>query len=722
VFIEADTVIDDRDNKTITAEGGVEARYQGRTLRADQLVYNTVDGTARAHGHAVILNADGTSQYAEDIELDDEMRAGVATAFSAKMTGNVSLTAGAAIRRSETISQLNSAIYTVCDTCKKDGDPKTPTWSVQASRIILDQDHHLVYYRNAIIRVKGIPLIYTPIFWHADPTAERQSGLLSPRFRINGQQGFTYEQPFFWSISPSAYATLSPQFSTQVAPLLNADLRKRFYTGEIDVRAGYTYEKRFDKDGRFGDKASRAYILALGKFEPTDKWTYGFGVERVSDDTLFTRYHVEDLYQNRGIYTVDTERLISQLYTYRQDRTSFLQMSTVDFQSLRVVQVNRQLISYDSPDAFPLVAPMIEARVNPETPILGGRLRMLANAVVLTRDQALSKVTTPGLQQNQLVDSRRASARADWRANFTFANGLRVEPFAQARADLYSVDTPAGADALYTAASLTAPKNGTFGRSLATAGADISMPFFRQFGRTSVVFEPLAQLVASPNVDPNKNLPNEDSRAFNFDTTNLFTLNRFPGFDEYESGVRMNVGGRVSAKWGRGDASFLVGRTIRTEPDLIFTKQSGLSGTLSDWVTAATLTPIPGIRMFSRTRLDSDTLKVKREDAGLDVGFSRLSGSARYQFNDQDVTGVQQQSLSLGATAFVTRNWGLGINTTRDLQAKIWPVTQFSLIYRDECIRIDVVYTHDATIHSNITPSNSITIRLNLATLGGTRQ
>ena len=40
VLLEADTLTDDQTTRTITAEGNVEVRYQGRTMRADRLVYD----------------------------------------------------------------------------------------------------------------------------------------------------------------------------------------------------------------------------------------------------------------------------------------------------------------------------------------------------------------------------------------------------------------------------------------------------------------------------------------------------------------------------------------------------------------------------------------------------------------------------------------------------------------------------------------------------------
>ena len=79
--MEADEVIRDDDEGITTAQGNIEVRYNRRTLRANRLVYNDQTGVIRAYGDIVIINSDGTFEYAEEIVLDEEMRAGVALGF-----------------------------------------------------------------------------------------------------------------------------------------------------------------------------------------------------------------------------------------------------------------------------------------------------------------------------------------------------------------------------------------------------------------------------------------------------------------------------------------------------------------------------------------------------------------------------------------------------------------------------------------------------------------
>src|SRR5580698_3923569 len=169
-YLETDSLVRDDINNVWTAEGSVEARYQGRVLRADKVVYDAVSGLVTADGHAQVISADGTTVAGDHMIMDDKMRAGFVRGFSSHQTHNITFAADLAVRRSETVNELNRAVFTPCDVCASNGTHVEPTWSIAASQIVQDHKKGLVFYRNAVVRVKGVPIFYTPVFWHPDPS------------------------------------------------------------------------------------------------------------------------------------------------------------------------------------------------------------------------------------------------------------------------------------------------------------------------------------------------------------------------------------------------------------------------------------------------------------------------------------------------------------------------------------------------------------------------
>ena len=441
-YLEANSLTRDDKNNIWIARGQVEARYQGRVLRGDEVIYNVGSGAVTVNGHGQIISADGTAVFGDHVVLDDKMRAGFAQGFSAHEAQNVTVAADVAIRRSENVNDLRRAIYTPCNVCAENGNPKEPTWSIQASRMIEDRTRHLVTYRNAVIRVKGVPVFYTPVFWHPDPDSPPTSGLLAPKISVSNKRGLSYEQPYLQIISPSTQLFISPQINTEVNPFLNLEWRERFYSGEMDIRAGYTYDQDFDGHGRkFGDLTSRSYILADGAFDLTPKWSWGFGLERTSDPLLFEKYSTPSVYDERGSSAPTPRRLLTQLYATRQDTDSYFSISLLSFQGLRqlpnpsTVIPNNTITENNS--VFPLVAPLIEGRWDPDFDVAGGQLHFVGSAVVLARNESpfatINGSPIPG------PDSRRASGDFDWTRTFTLDDGIRLEPFADVRGDVYNI-------------------------------------------------------------------------------------------------------------------------------------------------------------------------------------------------------------------------------------------------------------------------------------------
>ncbi len=124
-------------------------------------------------------------------------------------------------------------------------------------------------------------------------------------------------------------------------------------------------------------------------------------------------------------------------------------------------------------------------------------MRLDGSAVVLQRPRDVNTDVAPG------EDSRRASLDLDWRSAYTLYNGIRLEPFVEARNDVFNVD------------NVTAANTGlhTTDRPLATAGIDASWPFFRRTGDLTVVLEPLAQLAVSPRATTNPTFPTKTARS-----------------------------------------------------------------------------------------------------------------------------------------------------------------------------------------------------------------
>ncbi|MFN4296230.1 MAG: LPS-assembly protein LptD [Brevundimonas sp.] len=748
VYIEADDVVRDADTGQVAARGDEErvlARFEGRNLRGREVTYNLNTGVAAASGDVELIDIDGTVVTADLLELDENLQTGVAVNLAVRATDGSHLMAATAVRRSQTVNELNYALFTPCPICDENG-PREPTWSIQAQTVVQDEDLRAILYRNALFRVGGLPVLWLPFFAHPDPTVERASGFLVPGIDYDEARGFSYEQPYLIVVSPSEDWIVSPQFNTDVNPFLNVQWRRHFGVGVVEARAGYTYE---DIPG-VEERDHRGYLLAHGAFDPAGPWRWGFTAERASDKTLFDRYGTDDPYQDNGLYYGDRRRLISQVYAERQTERSYLSAAAFSIQSLRVLEVDRANPAnnvFERDGVTPVAAPVIEAMWEPRQGVMGGRLRLTGNAAVLIRENYVgAPVLSPGeipapdpsdptLAGYPGVDSARLVVTADWRRVLTSPIGLRWEPFFNLRADAYAVENlPSSPD-----------DSVTITRARATAGLDVSYPLIRRFENgADLVLEPLAQISISSRPDLDPRLPNEDSQVTDLDETSLFAIDRFTGHDLYEGGLRLTAGGRASLRWGsQRSASVFLGRSWRDEAEdryLVPTGDgtgtlfdpSGLADRASDWVVAATFSPGSQVRGWAHAQID-DGGEVRRAEIMVDGEWGARNMATVSYIIDRSNPGDVDPDLPLATRTyrnyefvqfsgqqFISGNWGVAGRGIMDLQEDRFTRSEVGVLFEDDCIRFEIGYRRDNTRVDPSGPRTGAYVRLTLATLGGT--
>src|SRR5690606_20234266 len=90
-------------------------------------------------------------------------------------------------------------------------------------------------------------------------------------------------------------------------------------------------------------------------------------------------------------------------------------------------------------------------------------------------------------------------------------------------------------------------------------------PLIRRMGAgADLVLEPMAQLSLSTDPDLDARIPIEDSQTLELDESSLFRVDRFPGYDLHEGGLRVTAGARATLRWDEGrQASLFIGRSLR---------------------------------------------------------------------------------------------------------------------------------------------------------------
>ncbi|MBO6688228.1 MAG: LPS-assembly protein LptD [Henriciella sp.] len=693
VVLDADNIFVSEADNTVIAEGNVEAKYEGRILRADRLIYFRDTDRVRAMGNVVVIDADGSESFANEIETSSNLVDGYAIGFSTRTPEGGVAVAESAVRSSEGYNALEKIVYTSCEVCDEND---RPTWAIRARRAVLDDQTEMMSYRDAVLEIAGLPVLYLPYFAHPDPSSERRSGLLPPDFGSSSKLGVYYQQPYYWAISPYQDLTISPRIMANVNPLLEVQYRKRFWSGSVQADFSLTEEQEFDSDGeKFGEKELRGHIFAEGGFEIRPGWSWGFAIEQVSDDLYTRRYDIEGENSDRGLYAGQPRYLLNQLYTQAQAQDWYFDSSILTFETNR---------DNDSDARLPRALPLMFG----EKLIDYGKY----GTVALSGSTAI-------LERELGVDSYRASGGVEWNANRVLPGGVLLNPFAESRFDYYQLDdTPSGV--------------GEVSRGVATIGSRISYPLYRPGKVVDLIVEPEAMVAYGTSGANNPDIPIEDSLFYELDESSLFEANAASGFDTYEGGSKASLGTSITARWKNGmSISALGGRRWRDMSDPVFDVGSNLDGTTSDWVAGISADFGNPLRLETRVRLDDDDFKLNRIDARVNTNIWRFRGNARYYRIDGGVTssGLNDEGIQVTADFKVTDNYYFLYGLSRDISGRVNSAGALSdprdisqsigLAYEDDCSRFEVSFERSEALDRTLGPTDSIKFRFALKTLGG---
>ncbi len=749
-YIEADNMRELKD-KTVIAYGHVQMRYKGKTIFADQVSYDPNTQITVATGHTITIGDDGSVDFADTATYDNDMSQGTSGNFANIGADHTKMFARRVDRVDENTNRLYNIIYTPCDLCASHGVTQPPTWSIAATKVTERKDKEMVYYDNATILVKGVPVFYSPLLWTPDPEMPRSSGLLQPVPGDNRARGLSVQVPYLWVLSPWSYLIINPELNTKVNPLLSLEYVRRFYSGDLDIRYGVTNDKFFDNTGeRWGTARTRDYLIADGQFKIDDNWRWSFAAEHVDDPNkdinpatgqpygdnanFFERYGIIGAFDQHGELTVDSRELINQGNLTRQTPDAFFSLSMADFQSLQIAGYENLTPVTTRPyivnsDTFPTIAPLLEAYWSPHDDILGGDFTASLNALGLQHKIYPGATLAPAAADGTTgFNTARVTATVSWTADYIFGGtGLKGGPFFDLRHDYYH-------ESDLTSTGLTTNAS----RDLSTAGFNLSYPLIRKFGSVAVVVEPIVQLAVSPKYQSNPDIPTEDSQSLELDETDLFSANRSPGFDLYESGSRLNTGVETSWLWDSGmKVNTLVGRVFRNDVQTQFLQPAidinsatgvqteavnpttgrpveydpyGLAYKESDWIADGDFDTGKGLYGYGRIRLNSSTLRLQQGEAGLSIYTTRTEATFRYIIDNDNPTvdptthrlistdGPNYRDVSLYARHFITSNWGVSARIDRDLILDKFRRSTLSVIYKDDCIWIEGIYERNDTI------------------------
>ncbi len=694
VFWQSDSAEYDRENGIVTLAGHVEIWQGVRDLRADKVTYDRGTGVVAASGHVALLEPDGQVMFGDYAELTQGMKDGIISNMRAQLAENGHLAANGARRLDARVNELSRVIYSTCDACKDHPD-EPRLWDIRARSAVQDLDNKRIEYRDAVLDIYGVPVMYFPYFTHPDPSQKRSSGFLVPSIGSASRLGPYVQVPYYFVLDDSTDATVAPLLAVKTGPALDTQFRHAFNTGTVTINASIAN----DYNSPQGD------LFANGLFTINDEWRWGFDVQRASSA----------MYMNDFRMPGNLEVLTSDIYLEGFGQGSYSRLDARAYQGLTGNIVTARV---------PYVLPRYEYSFVGEPDALGGRSSVDFGAFNVVRGQG--------------TNTQRVSLSTDWERP---VNGM----FGDMWKFVFHLDSAVYSTRQLDASPSFGPTNvAQTGQAMPTVAVELHWPFQRDAGTWGTqVVEPIVQLIGAPNGSAygltgnatargylNTLIPNEDSLDYEFTDATLFSLNRFPGIDRLEGGMRANLG--VHGDWffpNGQQIDALVGQGYRSQPDNAFPVGSGLNGTVSDIVGHVTYMPNSWFDVTTRERIDQRTYGVNFADVLATGGPSwlRLNGGFIYSkynpflYYDSVPTQVlspdQRAELTMG---FTTSNgpWRLHANVQRDMALNKLVDLSAGGGYENECYIFDFELYQRYTSINGDHGATSLVFQMTFKTVG----
>ena len=696
IAFAADILSYDSEAQVTTAEGNVVLRSGDRSLRADSVSWSERTGVIVASGNVRFVDENGNQLYTERVELTDEFEAGAMEDLLLALRQGGRLAANRGVRESDGTILLEQAAYSACAVTTPEGCNKDPSWRITADRVTYDPAESKVKFQGAYLELFGARIIPLPgLSVRTDNGGV--SGFLVPDIRISESNGLEVSGSYYLRMADNKDLTLSAYLFSETTPMVSGQWRHLTDKGAYQITGYATHSRRIsDFTGLTNNSEAdpRGYLFANGRFQFTPEWSLTGSVRLASDKTFLRRYDISRDDRLRSM--VDLERI---------DRSSYLSIAGWATQTLRLNQDQNQV---------PVALPVVDWRRRLDDPLIGGKVELQLNSLAIIRKLG--------------QETERAFAKAEWSRRTITGLGQMVTLTGLLRGDIYHSD---GNELNETAAYRGNP--GWETRGVALGAIDVEWPLVGEIFGGEQVLTPRVQLVVTPEIK-NLAIPNEDARAIDLEDSNLFALNRFPGYDRIEDGARVTYGFDYKLRRPGWEFFTTLGQSYRLDNDRdILPDGTGLSEKVSDFVGRTEIRYRDFLKLAHRFRLDKDNFAVRRNEFDATIGSSRTYAEIGYLRLNRNITSVEdlqdREELRAAVRVAFADYWsvfGSGVFNLTDREEDptlssdgFQPIrTRLGVAYQDDCLEMGATWRRDYLSAGDARRGDTFQLYFSLKNLG----
>ena len=282
MYVEAGVSRYAEQGQVTTLAGDVVLRQSNIQVEADEANLYQAENRGELIGD-VKLRSNGMLVVGDQAEI--QLDSGAAKIEQAEYVLHAANARGSAqyIKRSEDgIIQLKDGTYTTCA-------PGSNAWQVKGNNIKLNPATGMGTATNATLRIKDIPVFYTPyIQFPIDD--RRQSGFLAPTAGYSNNDGVTLMTPYYFNLAPNYDATLYPRLMSERGLMMSGE--GRYLTQSSEGKLSGSYLDDQDNENKDQPKYEQTrYLASWQHTQGLDNRLFG----KVDYTTISDPYYFQDL-------------------------------------------------------------------------------------------------------------------------------------------------------------------------------------------------------------------------------------------------------------------------------------------------------------------------------------------------------------------------------------------------------------------------------------------
>ena len=234
------------------AKGQVEIHYQDMLLRADEVRGNDETGQIGGEGNIYFEQAQ-QKVHGKRFTFNLQTKTGIFYEVKGRADPGFIFEAEEVEKLGEFRYRVKKGVVTACE-------DKVPKWSFSVTEGVLQVDQH-INMRNALFRIKKVPLFFSPYFFVPTTDTSRQSGFLIPSTGNSSTKGRSFRDSFYLTLGRSADLLTTAEYFSERGVAGGMEFRARPSEHSQIFAQGFV---AVDRQGQGGQSAR---VIADTQFE-----------------------------------------------------------------------------------------------------------------------------------------------------------------------------------------------------------------------------------------------------------------------------------------------------------------------------------------------------------------------------------------------------------------------------------------------------------------------